>query len=104
MKRPDTPDTDYGLLHSTGSQKVLFLRPTIAGGDPNIRSTLSPYFADSYAILGSKSVFPALNTTFPLGSAGTVLAVLGEARLRLDSGGNFIAPVGSPGTELEFAL
>ena len=94
LKRPDSPDTDYGLLHSTGSQKVLFLRPTIAPGDARILSSIDPFFADSYALLGSQSVFPALETTFPLGGGGAVLSVLGDSRLRLASGGRFKAPPG----------
>lgn len=94
IKRPDSPDTDYGLLQSTGSQKLLFLRPTITPSDPHIRSSINPFFADSYAILGSKSIFPAVNTTFPLGGGGGVLDVLGNSRLRLASGGNFTAPAG----------
>ncbi|HCG02009.1 MAG TPA: hypothetical protein DEV93_15880 [Chloroflexi bacterium] len=94
IKRASTPDTDYGLLHSTGSQKVIFLRPTIASGDPHIRSAIDPLFADSYAILGSKGIFPAVDQTFPLGGGGGVLDVLGDARLRLSSPGTFTAPPG----------
>jgi hypothetical protein len=94
LLRESTPDADYGLLHSTGSQKVLYLRPTIARNDASIRSTLHPYFADSYAILGSTAIFPNVDATFPLGASGTALAVLGPGQLRLTSGGTFTAPAG----------
>ncbi len=87
------PKSDYALLHSTGSQKVLFLRPTIQRNDANIKSTFKPFFADSYALMGSKGIFPALNSTFQLGAGGTTLQVIGIGKLKLTSGGNFTAPV-----------
>jgi hypothetical protein len=89
-----SPTSDYGLLQSTGSQKVLFLRPTIQRNDANIKSALRPYFGDSFAILGSVAIFPNLDTTFQLGTAGTNLQVNGPGLLKLTSGGNFKAPVG----------
>lgn len=94
IKQAATPDTDYGLLHGTGSQKVLFLRPTIQQGDAAIKSTINPYFADSYAMLGSKGIFPSLASAFPLGGGGTHLSVLGDGLLKLSSGGHFKAPSG----------
>ncbi|MCL4294580.1 MAG: hypothetical protein KJ077_02585 [Anaerolineae bacterium] len=89
-----TPASDYGILHSTGSEKVLYLRPTIQRNDANIKSTLRPYFADSFAILGSVAIFPNLDTTFQLGATGTNLEIKGPGLLKLTSGGNFKAPVG----------
>ncbi len=89
-----SPKSDYAILHSMGSQKVLFLRPTIQRNDKNIRSTLKPYFADSYALMGSKGIFPALDPVFQLGSSGTVLQVNGAGKLKLMSGGNLKLPVG----------
>jgi hypothetical protein len=94
IKQENSPATDYGLLHSTGSQKVLFLRPTIKRSDANIRSTLTPFFADSYALLGSVSIFPNVNSTFPLGGGGTVLQILAAGKLKLTSGGNYKVPGG----------
>ncbi len=88
------PKTDYALLQSTGSQKVLFLRPTIQRNDTGIKSTFHPYFADAFALLNSKGIFPALNTAFPLGGGGTNLQILGNGKLKLTSGGNFTAPNG----------
>lgn len=88
------PKTDYALLHSTGSQKVLFLRPTIDRNDTNIKSIFHPYFADSYAISKSKGIFPDLTSVFPLGGGGTILSVLGNNKLHLTSGGNYNAPNG----------
>ena len=94
IKSASTPRSDYGILHSTGSQKVLFLRPTIQRSDKNIRSTHSPYFADSYAMLRTKGIFPPLNSTFPLGAGGTALAIKGEGKLQLTSGGHYKIPAG----------
>lgn len=87
------PKTDFALLHSMGSQRVLYLRPTIQRSDANIKSTFQPFFADCYALVNSKSIFPALDTTFPLGGA-TNLQVLGAGKLRLTSGGNYKVPAG----------
>lgn len=94
IKQESTPLSDYGILHSTGSQKVLFPRPTIMRNDTNIKSTLTPYFADCYAILGSVGIFPNLNTTFPLGGGGTNLQILSAGKLKLTSGGNYKVPGG----------
>lgn len=79
------PRTDYGIMQSTKTQKVLFLRPFIKTGSANIESDLQPHFADSYAILNSLSIFPSLNDVFKLGPGGTVLNVLGAGQLRLPS-------------------
>ncbi|HYF31646.1 MAG TPA: hypothetical protein VD993_11045 [Chitinophagaceae bacterium] len=94
IKNTTSPLSDYGILHSMGSQKVLFLRPFIEEGNGNIKSSMSPFFADSYAILGSSGIFPALQTTFELGSGGTNLEIKGDGKLKLTSGGNFTAPSG----------
>ncbi|HEV2483567.1 MAG TPA: hypothetical protein VGS79_28070 [Puia sp.] len=94
LKNASAPLTDYGLLQSAGSEKVLFLRPVINAGDANIKSDLPPYFADCYAISLSKSIFPAVNETFPLGSGGTNLAIQGAGQLQLTSGGGYTAPAG----------
>jgi len=89
------PAADYGILHSTGTQKILYMRPTIQRNDANIKSTLQPYFADSFAIVNSKSIFPDPTTTFPLGAAtGTNLRIIDAGQLQLTSGGNYTAPAG----------
>lgn len=89
------PAADYGILHSTGTQKILYLRPTIQRNDPNIKSTLQPCFADSFAIVNSKSIFPDPATTFPIGaSTGTNLRIIAAGQLQLTSGGKYTAPAG----------
>ena len=90
-----TPVSDYGILHSTGSQKTLFVRPTIQRNDTNIKSSFRPFFADSFAVIQSSGVFPNLDTTFQLGNVtGTNLQIIGPGKLKLTSGGNFKAPIG----------
>ena len=90
-----SPVSDYGILHSTGTQKILFLRPTIQRNDSNIKSVLQPYFADSFAIVNSQSIFPDPTTTFPLGvSTGANLRVIEAGKLQLTSGGNYKGPAG----------
>ncbi|HZQ21914.1 MAG TPA: hypothetical protein VFA89_03875 [Terriglobales bacterium] len=89
------PAADYGILHSTGTQKILYLRPTIQRNDTNIKSTLQPYFADSFAIVNSASIFPDPTTAFPLGaSSGTILRIITAGQLQLTSGGSYTTPAG----------
>lgn len=90
-----SPVSDYGILHSTGTQKILFLRPTILRGDSNIKSVLQPNFADSFAIVNSSAIFPDPTTTFPLGAAtGANLRIIEAGKLKLTSGGDYKVPPG----------
>jgi len=89
------PISDYGLLHSTGTQQILFLRPTIQPGDTNIKSTLQPYLADSFALVNSSGIFPDITSTFPLGATtGANLQIIAPGKLKLTSGGHYKAPPG----------
>jgi hypothetical protein len=77
------PVSDYGLLHSTLGQKVLYARPEITRNVNSIQSALKPFFADAYALLPSLSIFPNLDHVFQLGTGGTQLQITGDGKLKL---------------------
>ncbi|HZU91017.1 MAG TPA: hypothetical protein VE993_17330 [Stellaceae bacterium] len=87
---PDSPATDYGLVHATGTQRLLFLRPKIeTAAPPAITSTLPPALADPYVL--STSVGP-----FPRVDACSILLDPNYA-LRIGAGGNFTLELPAPG-------
>ncbi len=57
--RPPAADTiNYGFLHSTDTQRALFLTPSFAMGNKNLLSKTPPLFADAFRLVNSKAVFP----------------------------------------------
>jgi len=59
LLRDPAPDTiNYGLLHSTDTQKVLFLTPSFAEGVKQMLSKTPPLFADAFRLVNSKAAFP----------------------------------------------
>lgn len=54
------PRFDYGFMQNTGTQAFLYRRPVIAAGTNEISSDLKPAFADPFAMLTSKGVFPPI--------------------------------------------
>lgn len=87
---PNSPSADYGLVHATGTQRLLFLRPKIeTSAPPAITSTLPPALADPYVL--STSVGP-----FPRVDACSVLLSPGYA-LQIGTGGNYKLQLPTPG-------
>ena len=57
--RPPAADTiNYGFLHSTDTQKALFLTPSFALNNKTLLSKTPPLFADAFRLVNSKAVFP----------------------------------------------
>jgi hypothetical protein len=57
--RPPAADTiNYGFLHSTDTQKALFLTPSFGLGIKKLLSKTPPLFADAFRLVNSKAVFP----------------------------------------------
>lgn len=78
------PRFDYGLLQNTGSQAFLFRRPVIAPGANEITSSLPPAFADPFALLTSKGVFPPITNAILAPPANyKLLTQAGTSQLRL---------------------
>jgi hypothetical protein len=62
----NNPDTDYCLLHTTPSVRVLFPRPKIeADGLNQISSLVVPSIADPYAFAQGRGLFPPLEHCIP---------------------------------------
>jgi hypothetical protein len=55
----NTPATiNYGFLHSTDTQKALFLNPAFQQGVETLLSKTPPLFADAFRLVNSKAIFP----------------------------------------------
>ncbi|HEX7975371.1 MAG TPA: hypothetical protein VF498_13260 [Anaerolineales bacterium] len=76
------PQTEYGLLQSTGTQKLFFPRPQITQGVSNVNIPVPPKLADVGALLNATGVFPDLGQALSFPSPET-LAVGGDA-LKID--------------------
>jgi hypothetical protein len=75
----DNPDNLYSFLQSTGTQKVLFERPTVpqagvAGGGggsaPGIQLPAPPNFGDMGALLNATGLFPDIANALSLNTGG----------------------------------
>ena len=83
------PRYDYGFMQNTGSQAFLFRRPVIAIGTNEISSSLKPAFADPFALMTSKGVFPPVANAVEFPSANYKLLVHpSSGKLRLNSAVN----------------
>ncbi len=58
LRQPVDGTINYGFLHSTDTQKALFLTPSYKQSTEKLLSKTPPLFADAFRIVNSKSVFP----------------------------------------------
>ena len=66
LSTPDTPQTDYGIVHATGTQRLFFARPRIDATDTSrITSTRPPVLADPFVLATAQGPFPTLDKTIP---------------------------------------
>jgi hypothetical protein len=72
---PDSPDTEYGIVHSTGTQRTYFPRPKIEAGSTKITSVRAPYLADPYSLGTAIDLFPQLGITIPFPDANYSLNI-----------------------------
>jgi hypothetical protein len=77
-----TSITHYGVLQSTGTQKLLFDVPLFTPGVAKLQS-LRTYFADAYKLLNSKGPFPNVANALGLTSAEREVEILGEGAMRM---------------------
>ena len=73
---------NFGVLQSTGTQKLLFDIPQFAGGVKKLLSAQT-YFADAYKLLNSKGVFPNIANALQLTNAEKEVAILGEGLMKM---------------------
>ena len=74
---------DYGLLWSTGTQRILFARPKIERGATALTSHREPLLADAYALVTSTGLFPGTNACLKIPFANWSLDIPAPAQLRL---------------------
>ena len=75
-------NTHYGVVQSTGTQKLLFDVPQFTPGDPKLKSAQT-YFADAYKLLNSKGPFPNVANALGLTSAERQVEILGEGLMKM---------------------
>lgn len=99
--KPETGGHNYGVLQSTGTQKLLFnipqfLPPALNAGKKQLLSD-NTYFADAYKLLNAKGVFPNVANALGLTAAQKSVDILGEGMMKLLDAANkpFEIPMGS---------
>jgi hypothetical protein len=58
LRQPVGSTLNYGFLHSTDTQKALFLTPAFRQGAQKLLSKTPPLFADAFRIVNSTNIFP----------------------------------------------
>jgi hypothetical protein len=88
LAHPDSPASDYGIVHATGTQRVFFPRPQI---DPatsdRITSTQTPVLADPYSLANALGYFPRTDKAIPFPDNNYALVI---------SGGNYRLEMPAP--------
>jgi len=77
-----TSKVNFGILQSTGTQKLLFNIPQFSPGQAKLKSDQT-YFADAYKLLNAKSVFPNIANALQLTNAEKEVAILGEGLMKM---------------------
>ena len=75
-------NSHYGVVQSTGTQKLLFDIPQFTPGDARLKSAQT-YFADAYKLLNSKGPFPNVANALGLTSAERQVEILGEGLMKM---------------------
>lgn len=73
---------NFGVLQSTGTQKLLFDIPQFTNGVQKLLSHQT-YFADAYKLLNGKGVFPNIANALQLTNAEKEIEILGEGLMKL---------------------
>ena len=79
---PATSNLNFGIVQSTGTQKLLFDLPQFS---PNVKKLKSAqtYFADAYKLLNSKGMFPNVANALALTNAEKEVEILGEGLMKM---------------------
>jgi hypothetical protein len=80
---PDTPSSDYCLLHATDSTRVLFPRPKIENGAGAFTSNVAPLLADGFALMAATGICPRQDACLAFPSAAYQLQITGPGALTL---------------------
>jgi hypothetical protein len=77
-----TSNAHYGVVQSTGTQKLMFDVPQFTPGDPKLKSAQT-YFADAYKLLNAKGPFPNVANALGLTNAEREVDILGEGLMKM---------------------
>lgn len=77
--READPAGEYGFLHATGTQRVLYRRPKIEPGQPRVTSTQRPLLADTWSLLRASGVFPKAADCLEVPTSAYILEVYPDA-------------------------
>ena len=77
-----TSKVNFGVVQSTGTQKLLFDIPQFFPGQLKLKSS-NTYFADAYKLLNSKGIFPNIANALALTNAEKEIDILGEGLMRM---------------------
>jgi hypothetical protein len=84
LASPESPASDYGIVHATGTQRVFFPRPRIEPATPDrITSTQPPVLADPYSLATAVGYFPRTDAAIPFPDSNYALVISG-GNYRLD--------------------
>jgi hypothetical protein len=75
-------NTHYGVVQSTGTQKMLFDVPQFTPNDFKLKSAQT-YFADAYKLLNSKGVFPNVANALGLTNAERQVEIVSEGVMKM---------------------
>jgi hypothetical protein len=79
------PAADYGLLHATGTQRLLFPRPMLEATGPHaITSVRAPILADPFALATATGPFPPITACIPFPNANYSLAIASDGNFTLE--------------------
>ena len=84
LVRPLAPDSrNYGLLQTTGTQKVLFRQPSFQQGVDQLLGA-APDYADAYRLVNTKGIFPNVQDAVPLALGAFKTRVIKEGYKLID--------------------
>ncbi len=86
LLQPDSPVTEYGVVHDGGLQRTFFPRPIIAPGSSAITSTQPGAIADPYLLPTTFGLFPTPIQCIPFPNANWRLVIGAGGDLALDLG------------------
>ncbi len=80
--QPSASKTNFGIVQSTGTQKLMFAVPQFTVGDAKLKSA-DTYFADAYKLLNAKGIFPNVANALGLTNAEKEVEIVGEGLMKL---------------------
>jgi len=77
-----TSKSNFGVLQTTGTQKLLFDLPQFTPGEAKLKSS-NTFFADAYKLLNAKGIFPNIKNAMALSNAEKEIEIKAEGMMKL---------------------